>query len=1392
MRTNRPFRVVFATLLAGLLTVGAAAPAVMAAPAEPVIEPSTGSDTMGATPATPPSDQTDTTPATANPTPQPTVETPQPQEEPQPVNESTTPDVTIHDTLDADTASVTHLSVDSISTGTAPFDADDTAGNDSGEDNLTVRSFDTVTYTLKTVATADNPMDYYKSGRIGYRIHLPVGADKAVVDTANMGWVDHTAGWEPKTTTNADGTQTTVVYRHLTATSSSPTVIPGTYWLPVRVNVLGMTQGEQLTPTFDAWTAPNDTHHREQHATGSPVNVSSRPQFNVRVNAEAGDNWQVLQPSGGANTWDFTTDETDGLYPSDSLNRELGQRKGIMHMASWGMEMLADNPAKGTKGTEYPKPGTPITVGIDVKAVMKTLNGGKAITDAAFQPYLYVVNGADGFQNAVRWNKLRSIWTPRFDINSYPNTDRQQPGYKDNRRRIYDAGHMQVAQTRQEDHTTFTITIDDWRIDPDAFPTMSRASSGCSPVLMMDATANPCTQYLRRAITGGQILFMVPTEKDGQSVTSLYKDSVTEEPTIMSTMLHATGISGTTTDRQSRTTDDKLSYGQLVEPTGRFSMYTIYGCSTMPWASTDYNGMDCNGWRASDAKHGTDKSYPGEKIRIQLANTFQHFNQAAIAPVFSVNLFKFDDRILEFDGDLHLTSTTNRSNPNPWGEWKATEIALMAHNEAPTFRYAVKRDGTGWTSDQEQNTARIDDLDYYDTLDEAKRHGTVVGMLLVSRDAAPLQSVSQFYWPAFMMRVRADAPVESTAQITQEAHMWTRQDLVNHHAVPDTLGVDSPLEDWRAWTLTVDPLELRKTVPFTYSDYADHYRKSTYDKDGYVPGTEGERYGDTLYVAGEKAVIYASTSQAKPDGKEGKDLYDLDMEQRTVDWRIPFRVANPVNQKATTTATITVNLPKGITYLENSAVVDGTYTEHTPAQGTVDGGIRLHPTNVRHWPDNDPQNPGAVSYTFVIEGVTADNTTHHLRLSATIGDPFNPDMDAKNNQQYTLKTRIDTTHDRQPGTIQNGKYSEYTIKVSRTRASQLATRADPLMEDINQPLGFTNMVSNSAREERRNIITFGQPPIDGTRGSAFNGATRITGFTVSGRGVDTTNGNVALRVSTNPKYRDMAPDAFTAAMADSTDFTTLEQRADGTYAIPASVDATQISAFTVLIGTLPAGSRLDITYRFDTGGNQPSDLYVNQWSDGDNTVNALSTIVAREVNGVLWEDSNEDGARDPDEPLIGGVSVQLMQGLMPITLLDGKQAKTTTDEHGAYSFIGVPAGTGYHVRFTPTPATGWAHMAATIKHAPNVGANVNSDADPITTVGMLTGMDITLNPFPAVQNMTSSRYVDAHEDAGLIRTAIPKHTMPTTGQGLILIILLGISLTTMIGGIIILIRNNHR
>lgn len=37
-----------------------------------------------------------------------------------------------------------------------------------------------------------------------------------------------------------------------------------------------------------------------------------------------------------------------------------------------------------------------------------------------------------------------------------------------------------------------------------------------------------------------------------------------------------------------------------------------------------------------------------------------------------------------------------------------------------------------------------------------------------------------------------------------------------------------------------------------------------------------------------------------------------------------------------------------------------------------------------------------------------------------------------------------------------------------------------------------------------------------------------------------------------------------------------------------------------------------------------------------------------------------------------------------------------------------------------------------------------------------------------------------------------KHTMPVTGQGLWLIILLSISLTTMIGGIIILARNNHR
>ena len=68
----------------------------------------------------------------------------------------------IAENLDGNYARVNSLACDGTSTGTAPFDADDDAGNDSSKDNLIVRTWDTATYDVEYSLTAKDDSPYKK------------------------------------------------------------------------------------------------------------------------------------------------------------------------------------------------------------------------------------------------------------------------------------------------------------------------------------------------------------------------------------------------------------------------------------------------------------------------------------------------------------------------------------------------------------------------------------------------------------------------------------------------------------------------------------------------------------------------------------------------------------------------------------------------------------------------------------------------------------------------------------------------------------------------------------------------------------------------------------------------------------------------------------------------------------------------------------------------------------------------------------------------------------------------------------------------------------------------------------------------------------------------------
>lgn len=94
------------------------------------------------------------------------------------------PDVTIHDMLDTDSASVSKLKLTGWTTGTAPFDKDNERGDDKDDNNAIVRSYDTVTYDYEYTLTPDDAMTYYRKARVGFRFDNTYQPQNVLVELA--------------------------------------------------------------------------------------------------------------------------------------------------------------------------------------------------------------------------------------------------------------------------------------------------------------------------------------------------------------------------------------------------------------------------------------------------------------------------------------------------------------------------------------------------------------------------------------------------------------------------------------------------------------------------------------------------------------------------------------------------------------------------------------------------------------------------------------------------------------------------------------------------------------------------------------------------------------------------------------------------------------------------------------------------------------------------------------------------------------------------------------------------------------------------------------------------------------------------------------------------------
>lgn len=1243
------------------------------------------------------------------------------------------PDVTVHDMLDTDSAAVSRLRLIDRITGTAPFDADNERGDDKDENNDIVRSYDTVTYDYEYTLTPDSTMDYYRRTRVGFRFELPYPADKVTFDAEKMGWVDHTPGYEPKLTTetiNGIVTQVYTCYRLLEPTSQSPTVNPGTGSIGLSVAVKGAPHGYRFHPTvkaWPAWDASNPTNtgtHKRAEDTPKDVTVSAKLNLNVRMVDYGNVDRGVFDFSSGA---------------ANAPNKDEGKVTGLGLGIALVTEMRWPDRTKGLKGLEAPSGRITYRLRLSNQYSDDTQAGTKHPMERRWQPLLYDYGHIDG----DNYSKYGRTFADIDLLHHVPGVADRADGYDSVAR-----GNTTITTTTGGQGTDVTVSFDGY--DTSVFPTHNNVSSPydkCST----DYMTSDCSTMQVGAIHTDVLQFITPTSRDGRTVAQYYGNvDQTANITMDDMGLTATGVSGdrlaTAEDNsnQAATGDDHAGSALTVRTPGTYSTRIRY----THWNnSTSWNDAGTSGdWTIPDRVNGSDSLVQGSKLRLQIGHNII-INSEGDAEVMGMGLVKFDPNSIEPVDDHPDTQPTIPMNVWTWGA-----RAAKRGNAIP-YWYAVKKDGTNWKDYREQRDTKISGLDYYPTLNEAKTHGTVVGMLFEDHNTVDPTGTSfnRRFTPivALPARILDTARIGTVTPIVAETAYWTRNSL----ARTANLDADASNTQWQQWSdsLAIRLPEYANSVKpdLTYS--GDTYRPATFDDNGVYQGGDTADFlkGDSLYVAGETPHIAKQVEQTNEAGNS-KTVYDLDKEQRAVDWKLTATADTSTTTDGgqyTTDYIITDTLPKGLAYVDGSMTVGGQYSQHTPDKGTVTGGTPVTPTIVVN-------KDGTTTMTIRVNGARADSGTQTvIHYSTTIGDASDLDHDVRNNDSFTNHATIRSKRNMAPPLAPKAQIADMTVRVSRTRATALATRADPLLNDINRPLGFRNMLGNFSKDEKTDPYAVDVMPYRGLNQSNYHGDYVMAGLTVKAGAGASMNG-VKVYFTTDQKWRNV--DATKITREQVTQWTEATVNATtGKVTIPDGYGKPVAWAFTS--DRLPANARYDFSLSIKPTGNKAADSYVNRWADGDNKVDAVTQVVERKVNGVAWFDTNHDGIRQDSDRLLADVNVTLVDGNgRTVTSVDGKPCTATTDRNGHYEIGSIPAGSGFKLRFTPKTGTAWHGQNVTVKNAKDASEATDSDSDRENdSHGNMVAGVITLKPFPALDEMTSAVYEDPNEDHGMSGTLMP-------------------------------------
>ena len=186
----------------------------------------------------------------------------------------------------------------------------------------------------------------------------------------------------------------------------------------------------------------------------------------------------------------------------------------------------------------------------------------------------------------------------------------------------------------------------------------------------------------------------------------------------------------------------------------------------------------------------------------------------------------------------------------------------------------------------------------------------------------------------------------------------------------------------------------------------------------------------------------------------------------------------------------------------------------------------------------------------------------------------------------------------------------------------------------------------------------------------------------------------------------------------------------------------------VLVAASADGQVLVNTARI-SGGGEP-DGFVGPENESSAQVSASQPA---RIGGTVWRDNNHDRILNPGEPLVAGVRVELMRnGVVVATAITGADGK--------YSFDGLPAGSGYDLRFKDASGAVFIGSVTNESGLPiNQGQRDSSDAVNGTNTGNPAGATIDKGALKGMTLMPGDNIVEQSlplDPSGVVYDAVTR------------------------------------